>query len=96
MQFIQIDEVYNEIKRGKKHEEEAFKNLMTIVNGNRFFKQQSKNTMRSFLRSAERSLNKSKSLPKKNSRTIKSLGSLRQGSSIKSRKSKMSFKAASL
>ena len=95
MQFIRIDNgsVYDEIKRGKKHEEEAFKNLMTIVNGNRFFKRQgAQNTMRSFVRSADRS----KSLRKRNSITMKSLGSLRQGSSIKSRKSKMSFKAASL
>ena len=82
----------------KKLEEEAFKHVMTIVNGNRFFKRQPpKDTMRNFLRrGTERSLNKSKSLRKRNSRTMKRLGSLSQGSLIKSRKSKMSFKAASI
>ena len=38
IQFIGITDVYDGIKVGKTHEEEAFKKLMTTVNGNRFFK----------------------------------------------------------
>lgn len=43
-QFIQHDSIYKQIKVGKSFEEDAFRSLMTLVNGNRFNKQKSMST----------------------------------------------------
>ena len=39
--FAEIDNIYSQIKIGSEHEKEAFRKLMTLVNGNRFYKKKS-------------------------------------------------------
>lgn len=39
--FMENSDIYSQIKIGSEHEKEAFRKLMTLVNGNRFYKQKS-------------------------------------------------------
>lgn len=77
VQFIQMTDIYDKIKVGKIHEENAFKNLMTIVNGNRFFNKprSSKNKNKNSVGStkSKRSLARTKSSNSTRKRSTQSL-----------------------